>query len=158
MLTAGRIVLWTALAVWLGALVLLSFVVAPTVFQVLPRPEAATLMRALFPRYYALGAGAGVLAAGAAFVLWRATRAGAWAAVTLMLALMLGATLYARQVVLPETEALRPALVAPAGADPAARARFDRLHARAVWLNGGVLLLGVASVGVAAASLRLGRD
>ncbi len=67
---------------------------------------------------------------------------------------MLAATLYAGRVVHPRAQALRPRLH-EAVVDPEVRQAFDRLHRRAVRLNGGVLVLGIASVCVAATSFTL---
>jgi hypothetical protein len=142
--------LWLALVVWVGAVVFLSAVVAPTVFTALPRETAGQVMSALFPPYYAVGAGAGVLAVGAAVVLWRRTARPAWALVAAAVGLMLAATLVGGWVVQPRAAALRPALRAePVAAET--RVEFDRLHRLAVVLNAAVLLLGLATVGVAAA-------
>ena len=152
----AKVLFWLALIVWLGAIVLFSFVVAPGIFGALPRESAGQVVGALFPRYYALGALAGAVGLGAAVVLWRAAASPAWVAVSCMLALMLGATLYAGGIVEPRARALRPVLY-QANVDPGARAEFDRLHRLAVRLNAAVMLLGVASVCVAASSFELPR-
>jgi uncharacterized membrane protein len=148
---------WLALMVWVGEIVFFSFVVAPTVFGALPQESAGRVVGAIFPRYYALGAVAGTIALVAAIVLRSRTSATlAWTAIAIMLALMLAGTVYAGRVVQPRAQALRPLLLEEP-VDPATRAEFDRLHRLAVQLNGGVLLLGVASACVAAASLQLPR-
>lgn len=147
MIATARVALWLALAVWVGAVVFLSFVVAPTIFRTLPSATAGQVMGALFPSYYAVGAVAGVVALAATLVLWRSGRAGA--PLVVLVALMLGTTAYAGGVVQPRAAVLRPMLHTP---DPAegVREEFDRLHRLAVGLNAGVLLLGLASIVVAA--------
>ncbi len=40
---------------WLGTIVFFSFIIAPQVFKVLPRFEAAKLQNHLFPFYYSVG-------------------------------------------------------------------------------------------------------
>ncbi|HEY2388628.1 MAG TPA: DUF4149 domain-containing protein [Candidatus Binatia bacterium] len=148
-------VFWLALVVWLGEVVFFSFVVAPSVFGALPSETAGQVVGAIFPRYYALGAGAGALALAAALGLRAEAAARApWSAVCVMLVLMLAATVYAGRVVHPQAQALRPGLH-EATVDPAVKERFDRLHRRAVQLNGAVLLLGVATVCVAASTFTL---
>jgi uncharacterized membrane protein len=152
-----KAIFWLALVVWLGEVVFFSFVVAPSVFGAVPQETAGQVIGAIFPRYYALGAVAGAAALASALVLRGGTSAtGAWSVVVVMLALMLAATLYAGRGIQPRAQALRSRLHETT-VDPAVRAEFDRLHRRAVQLNGGVLLLGIATVCVAAASLQLPR-
>jgi hypothetical protein len=146
----ARAAFWLALVVWVGEVVFLSMVVAPVLFGSLPRSAAGDAMAALFPAYYAVATVSGVLAVTCAIVLWRASGgAPLWRAVVVMLAVMLVATVYAGGVVHPRAQALRSAMRDDAtGAE--SRAAFDRLHRRAVQLNAVVLLLGIASVCVAA--------
>ena len=67
----------------------------------------------------------------------------AWLGVTaLLVAGMLGATLYAGVLIQPRAAELRPQLHDPA-APPSAKDEFDRLHHLAVTLNGVVLVGGV---------------
>lgn len=151
----AKVLFWLALGCWVGGIVAVSFLVAPVVFQVVPRPTAGTLMSSLFPLYYKAAVVIGVVALGSALVLWRAAgRAAAWRAIVVMLAVMLAATTYAGAVVQPAAHALRPALQRDDVA-PEVRARFARLHGRAMQLNVLVLVLGVATVAVAASSLRV---
>jgi hypothetical protein len=152
--SVALVCLWLALVVWVGEVVFLSLVAAPGLFAALPRETAGQAVGALFPAYYAIGAAAGAVAVGAAAWLWRgAPRSARWGALTIMLGLMLAATLYAGAVVHPRARALRPAL--HAAAEGGARAEFERLHRLAVSLNVGVLLLGLASVCIGASGLRL---
>jgi hypothetical protein len=124
------------------------------VFGALPQESAGQVVGVLFPRYYVFGTVATSVALVSAVVLWRAASGKAWAAVTIMLVLMLGATLYAGRVVQPRAQALRSALHQPT-VDAEVRSEFDRLHRLAVQLNAAALLLGIASVCVAAASFEL---
>ena len=59
-----RLVFCLAIAVWLGAIVCLSFVVAPIAHGQFPTPEARRFLRPLFPRYYRLGTLCGLIALG----------------------------------------------------------------------------------------------
>ncbi|MBI3768970.1 MAG: DUF4149 domain-containing protein [Deltaproteobacteria bacterium] len=154
----AKAVFWLALVVWLGEIVFFSFIVAPSVFGALPQEIAGQVVGVIFPRYYGVGTVAGAIALVAALMLRSGTSATRpWSAVVLMLALMVAATLYAGRVIQPRTQALRPQ-IHEATVDPAVRAEFDRLHRLAVQLNGAVLLLGIATVCVAATSLRLPRS
>jgi hypothetical protein len=150
-----KVLFWLAMGCWVGGIVAVSFLVAPVVFEVVPRATAGTVMGALFPLYYKLAVVAGVIALASALALWRASAgSGAWKAIVVMLAVMLAATTYAGAVVQPAAHALRPALQRD-DVTPDVRARFARLHGRAMQLNVLVLVLGLATVGVAASSLRL---
>ena len=48
-------------SIWFGAMVFLSVVLAPIVFNVLTEHGASRLLRALFPRYYQLGIACGIV-------------------------------------------------------------------------------------------------
>ncbi len=144
-----------ALALWIGTVVCVSFVVAPVVFQTAPRETAGLVMGSVFVVYYWVTALLGVVALGAALVLWRRSHgAGSWRATVVLLAVMLCATTYAGAVVNPRARALRPALHHEP-LDPERVATFQRLHRRAVALNGLVLVLGLGALGLSATMLRL---
>jgi hypothetical protein len=155
MLPLAKVLHQLAVALWVGAVVVVSFVVAPAVFRALPSETAGTVMGHVFPLYYAFTSGAGLVALLSAWWLRRRTNGvGVPTAVVAMLAVMLAATVYAGTVVSPRARTLRPALHADP-VDPAVRAEFDALHRRAVQLNGLVLLLGLATIASAARSARL---
>lgn len=156
MRTTAIIFLTLALGLWVGALVFVSFVVAPAVFGAVPSETAGTVMGAIFPRYYAFTIGVGIVALLAALPLRGAARGSQWSAIVGMMVVMLAATTYAGVVVSPRARAIRPALHQEP-VDPALRAEFDALHRRAVQLNGLVLLLGLGAMGVSAVAFR-GRD
>jgi len=138
-------------AVWLGAIVFMSFLVAPAVFRTLPRAEAGQVVGAIFPGYYVLGAACGVLVvACAGGLLWSGAARGPWLAGTALAATMLAVTLYAGGVVQPRAAALRAEIHAP-DPPPTAAADFKRLHAQAMVLN-VVVLAGAVGLSVLAAS------
>jgi uncharacterized protein DUF4149 len=150
----AKIVFQLALSLWVGALVTVSFLVAPAVFRAIPAETAGTVMGQIFPLYYGFNVATGVLALAAGVWLWlRGTGARLWRIVVPTLVLMLVATSYAGGIVSPRARELRPALHREP-VDPAVRAEFDRLHRRAVQLNGLVLLLGLATLVVSARALR----
>lgn len=130
-----QIVELLAMAVWMGGIVFFSFVTAPVLARVLDAEGFARVVRTLFPRYYLLGAVCGAALLGVAV-----TRGALWvwndpavAAVALFAVLTL-AQVGARQWLTPAINAARDAGVA-------GKAKFDRLHALSVRLNGLVLLL-----------------
>ena len=143
-----------ALSLWVGALVTVSFLVAPAVFRAVPSETAGTVMGQIFPLYYGFTLAVGLIALAAAAALWRRMPGtGVWRAVVPMLLVMLLATGWAGIVVSPRARELRPELHREP-VDPAVRAEFDALHRRAVQLNGLVLVLGVASAVVTALGVR----
>jgi len=143
-----------ALVVWIGAIVFFSFAVAPTVFQVLPREQAGNLTSAVFPIYYAMGSGCGVVLLLSCLWLRRsATSRRLWGVNAVLVAVMLAVNVYTATVVQPRAAELRPQLHV---ADPPASAKeeFARLHQLAVALNVAVLLGGLGVGGITAAALR----
>ncbi len=152
--TLAKTTFQLALSLWVGALVTVSFLVAPAVFRVLPSAAAGTVMGQIFPLYYGFTGVVGMVAVAAASWMWRrAAGARVWRVIVPMLVIMLAATAYAGLVVSPRARDLRPLLHHEA-VDPAVRSEFDTLHHRAVRLNGLVLLLGIVSVVVTAATVR----
>jgi hypothetical protein len=129
-----------ALSGWVGSILFFSFGVAPVIFRVLGAEPAARFVRALFPRYYAWGATSGAVALPAylgvplAFPEYRGPWVGLQALVIVAGILIM---FYAGNT-------LTPAINAARDAGPPQQARFERLHRRSVWLNGVVLVLGLA--------------
>lgn len=143
-----------AVAVWLGTTVFVSLFAAPAVFRSFPVEEAGRVMSALFPDYYRVGYGCGLVLLVASAVCWRAGSAGAgrWGIATGVAALMLAAVLYAGIVIQPRAHAARSQLhEAPVAAN--IKAEFDRLHRRSVQLNGFVLLGNLVLASIAASRL-----
>ncbi len=139
-----------ALVIWIGGVVFFSFFTAPALFSALPREMAGRATAAIFPRYYMMGGiCGGVALLTCAFLAMR--RGGlqrlALAEMLLLIA-MIGLTLYAGGVILPEAASLRPILNShPPSEDlEAARSRFTVLHGRSVAMNGLVLLLGAGVI------------
>lgn len=130
-----------ALTAWVGSVLFLSFGVAPIIFTALGPESAGKFVRALFPRYYQWGVISGAVALPAAMAVPLAfpdDLRGPWVGVQ-ALAIIVGIliTLYAGNVLTPQINAARDA-------GPEGQARFERLHQRSVWLNGLVLVLGLA--------------
>jgi hypothetical protein len=124
-----------AVVLWMGGIVFFSFFTAPVLARELDAAGFARVVRALFPRYYALGAvcGAalcGVAVARGALWVWN----GPAVAAAGLFALLTLTQIAARQW-------LPPAINAARDAGDAGKARFDRLHALSVRLNALVLLL-----------------
>ena len=136
---ALRYVYVLALAVWLGGMVVLGAVVAPTTFQVLQANEPTTgrllggvVFGVILSRfhYVAYGAGAAALVTLAAMALL-GPRPVAFAVRSTIVALMLLIALYSGLVVLREVATIQQevgGLPSSLRAGDARRVRFDELH------------------------------
>jgi uncharacterized membrane protein len=141
-----------AWAVWVGAIIFFSFVVAPTAFRALEVEHAGKFMRVIFPRYYLTGILCGLLGLCSGGTLI-ATRFWPWQAGSTVLVLLLGMVViaaWARQRLVPRLNSLRDeAHEARLSDDQEAReevlARWQRLHRLSVRLNLLALLLGLAT-------------
>ncbi|HEV8716090.1 MAG TPA: DUF4149 domain-containing protein [Candidatus Binatia bacterium] len=116
-----------AVGVWLGAMVFFASVVAPTVFGSLEPQLAGHMIRRVFPRYYLFGL---ICLSIASLTSVFRPNASLW--VTVACVLMLGATWYARQVLMPQVNAARDAMLAR---NETHSPEFERLHKRSVQLN-----------------------
>ena len=130
-----------ATAVWIGAIVFQSAIVAPAVFATLNETAARAFLRTLFPRFFRFGLVCGALML-ASLVLagtvagWSATTAGLAAGALLMT--LLGAT----------SLALVPRINAARDAGPDGATRFKRLHRASVLSTLAVLAIGIALIAV----------
>lgn len=134
--TVARILVDGALAAWFGTMAFFSFVAAPRAFAVLGRETAGSYVNEVFPQYYVLGVGLGVLG------LLGSLGVGVLQAFALPVWVALAATAvatlahaYARWSLIPKMEA--------AGEDA-----FEQYHGRSVQLN-GLAMLAVAVAFVA---------
>lgn len=126
-----RLVANLALGLWLGAMVFFSFVAAPRVFAVLDGEDAGRVVDDIFPRYYAVGQGLGVVALLAGLATGLLHQFDAFLLVFfLTVTVATTATVYARWVLIPKMDA--------AGDDG-----FAQYHTQSVVLN-AVSILGVA--------------
>jgi uncharacterized membrane protein len=150
MIGATKCVYLLTLAVWIGSIVFLSLIVAPTVFRQLSSGDAAKFMRALFPRYYLLGI---VCAATGIVFVALLIAEGQFARVPAIVSLLLlfGMALvngWLRFVVAPRLNLLRQqrdaATEAEQKADAAQEKEWRKLHALSVRCNVGVLAAGCA--------------
>ena len=135
-----------ALGLWLGAMGFFAFVVAPAAFSTLDREAAGRFVSAVFPKYYAVGFGLGLVALASLVVrvLGRGVRPLDWVPIGLLV-LMLTLTLFAGAVVLPAAHAAREAMRATGG-DPATAVSFSRLHRLSSVLNVVVMLAGIGTL------------
>jgi uncharacterized membrane protein len=136
---ALRYVYVLALAVWLGGMVVLGAVVAPTTFEVLQASEPATgrllggaVFGAILSRFHYVAYGAGILTLLALTAMaLLGPRPVAFAVRWSIVALMLLVALYSGLVVLRGVDALQQevgGLPSSLPAGDARRVRFDELH------------------------------
>jgi uncharacterized membrane protein len=151
---AFQFLLVLALSLWVGSLLFFSIIVTPGIFTTLDRPAAGKLLAELFPRYYRTGAMCGAAALLVLMLLFlfdSGSRSLRFLQLILVL-LMLSATLYAGWILQPRIHQMRQERLraAPPGQHEDAEARFQKLHARSVRVNTGVIALGVAGLGTLA--------
>jgi uncharacterized membrane protein len=136
---ALRYVYVLALVIWLGGMVVLGALVAPTTFQVLEATEpvagralAGDVFGATIARFhYVAYAAAGVLLLTLAGMALLGPRPPGFAIRTALVALMLGVALYSGLTVLGQMDALQQQAGGAAARLPptdARRIRFDELH------------------------------
>ena len=141
------------IAVLVGKVVLLSFVVAPVLARTLDPEHFGTVVRRLFPAYYLVGiaaAAVGLIAVGAMGIIRGVSQtivvsAGLWCVV-------LASEAYCRIWLTPQSNVMRDRLKEQeeqGSVDPGLRASWNRLHQRSVSLNTVVLIAGLILLGLA---------
>jgi uncharacterized membrane protein len=140
-----------ALITWIGGIIFFSFVLAPTVFSVLPTRElSGNVVNPSLSRLHWMG-----IACGLVFLLcsllhnrMQHARFRAVSGVHILAVLMLALTLISLFVITPRMAALRKDMgvidnISPS--DPR-RVEFNRLHVWSTRSEGGVFFLGLAVV------------
>jgi len=153
-----RYLMLLSLIVWLGGLIFFSFVVAPTAFSVLPTRHLAGLVvsRSLTALHW-IGIVSGIVFLTTS-MLYSRLHAGSTQPLAprhILLYIMLGLSLISQVVISPRMATLRasmPDTNSVATTDPV-RVQFNALHAWSTRLEGGVLLLGLVVVYLAAQQL-----
>lgn len=148
----SRMLMLLALILWIGGLVFFSFVVAPTLFMVLPSTTLAgnVVSRSLAALHW-IGIISGIVFLVCSLLYKRVkfVQLKPLMLVNVLVLIMLALTLVSQFAITPRIHELR-AQLPPAGAPDAVRIEFDRLHAWSTRLEGGVLVLGVVVVGLTA--------
>jgi hypothetical protein len=139
-----------AAAILVGKVVLLSFVVAPTLAKNLEREPFGKVVRQLFPAYYVLGmamAVVGLLAVGGTMAFRGGSLSLLFAGGIWLIVLI--AESYCHSPLTPESNAMRDQLKEQeqrGAVDPELQASWNRLHQRSVYLNSLVLLAGLCLI------------
>lgn len=143
MTTISLIIAAIAIAVWTGAIVLQSAVVAPSVFRTLDEQLAGAFLRALFPPFFRVGMTCGAVAT---IALVPAAALTGWPRP--LLVIVAGGILVWLLAAL--SLKLVPAINAARDAGEAREQRFRRLHGVSVVLTVLGLLIGLTTLGVIA--------
>ena len=130
-----RLLFCLAIAIWLGSVVCVSFIVAPVAHGNFPTAEARRFLRPLFPRYYRLGALCGFVALGVVLLGRAGLSQEELARLTVPVAIAMVASLIGGEWILPRLRDLD-------GEDE----RFARLHQVSAMLNTTTLAALVLAV------------
>jgi hypothetical protein len=153
-----RFLMLLSLVVWLGGLIFFAFVVAPTVFSVLPtRHLAGNVVARSLGALHWMGIIAGIVFLISSMVYSRLTSGAAhpFTARHTLLCLMLVLTLISQFGITPRMAALRASMgeIDQVALNDPARLQFDALHVWSTRLESGVLLLGLAVIYLTARQL-----
>lgn len=136
-----------ALIVWIGGIIFFAFVLAPTLFTVLPSTQlAGEVVAPTLTKLHWMGLVCGVvfLLSSLLYNRRRYGRLKLFTATHLFVVLMLVLTAISQFSITPRMRQLR---AGPLSMDTlSARAEFDRLHAWSTRCEGGVLFLGLVVV------------
>ncbi len=143
-----RFLMLLSLVVWIGGLIFFSFVLAPTVFAVLPtRQLAGSVVSRSLNIMHAMALGCGVVFAVTSMLDGRITNGFAepFALRHLIVYAMLALTLVSMFAISPRMLALRNQMdpIDAVPHDDARRVEFNRLHHWSTRLEGSVLVLGL---------------
>jgi len=153
-----RYLMFLALVVWLGGLIFFAFVLAPTVFTVLPtRHLAGNVVARSLSSLHWIGIVSGIVFLVCSMLynhLAKGTH-GLFAARHVLIVLMLVLTLISQFSIMPRMDTLRASIGEIDAVPPSnpARMQFDALHVWSTRIEGGVLLLGLVAVYITASSL-----
>jgi uncharacterized membrane protein len=142
-----RTIEFLALSVWVGSIVLLSFVVAPAAFSVATRDQAGAVVGLVLARMHWMGVGAGC-----AFLLARMMRMRSVAALAapaaLAVILMVALALVSQVGVSRRMARLRAEMgsIEKTPVESPLRVEFNSLHKWSVRLEGAVLVAGIAAI------------
>ncbi len=157
-MTILRFLMLLSLIVWIGGIIFLSFVEAPTAFSVAPtRHVAGTLVGHSLSILHWMGLFSGVVFLGCSMLLSSLTTDSAqpFAVRHILVLAMLLLTVVSQFGISPKMATLRASFgdIDSVPADNPERVRFDALHHWSVRLEVAVLALGIATVFCTARSL-----
>ncbi len=139
------------LIVWIGGIIFFAFVLAPTVFTVLPSNElAGNVVNPSLTRLHWMGVTAGIIFLLCSLLHNRLKHAQLriFSASHVLLVIMLVLTLISQLSVIPRMESLRNSMgvIDNVSSSDTRRVEFNHLHVWSTELEGGVLFLGLGVV------------
>jgi hypothetical protein len=154
-----RYLMLLSLVVWLGGLVFFSFVLAPTVFAVLPtRHLAGNVVSRSLTALHWMGIVSGLVFLVSSMIYARLTSGSAYpfAGRHVVLYLMLALTLISQFGISPKMATLRASMgeIDTVALNDPARVQFDALHVWSTRLEGSVFFLGLALAYLTAQALK----
>lgn len=154
-----RYLMLLSLVVWLGGLIFFSFVLAPTVFTVLPtRHLAGNVVSRSLTALHWMGIVSGIVFLVCSMIYARLSSGSArlFAGRHVLLYLMLALTLISQFGISPKMGTLRASMgeIDTIALNDPARVQFDALHVWSTRLEGSVFFLGLALVYVTAQALK----
>ncbi len=135
-----------ALIVWIGGMIFFAFVLAPTLFSVLPTTKlAGDVVNATLTKLHWMGLVSGVvfLICSLLYNWQKHVQLRPFMVSHVFVVLMLAFTMISQFGITPRMRELRSS---PVIMDSVSRAEFDSLHASSTRLEGGVLFLGLGVV------------
>jgi uncharacterized membrane protein len=165
-----RMLMLLALVVWVGGIIFFAFVVAPSLFSMLPTPEmAGDVVRRdlIFLHLMGIASALVFLTCSLIYSRVKSGRLKPFALANLLVVLMLVLTLILQFRIMPRMDTFRRTIHATHDsasasylaeqlsmtkeqAQATAQGEFDRLHQWSTRLEGGVLVLGIVVVGLTA--------
>lgn len=152
-----RYLMLLALIVWIGGLIFFAFVLAPTVFTVLPtRHLAGNVVARSLSALHWMGLISGIvfLVSSIAYSQMSKGAARVFAGRNVLIVFMLLLTIISQFGIMPKMDTLRASIgeIDSVPIDNAVRMQFDALHVWFTRVEGGVLLLGLVVAYLTAAS------
>jgi hypothetical protein len=145
-----RTVMLLAFIAWVGGIIFFAFVLAPTLFTVLPAQLAGNVVSPSLTKLHWMGlvAGAVFLVCSLAYNRAKHGQLRLFGASQTMILVMLILTAISQFVITPRMRELRTHMepIDSLGEHWTHRAEFDRLHQWSTRIEGGVLLLGLVVV------------
>ncbi|HJT54667.1 MAG TPA: DUF4149 domain-containing protein [Candidatus Angelobacter sp.] len=146
-----RALMLLCLIVWIGGIIFFAFVLAPTVFTVLPSNElAGNVVNPSLKALHWMGVTAGIvfLVCSLLYNRMKHAQSRAFSASHILVLIMLLFTLTSQLSVIPRMQSLRSSMGVIDNVSPSdtRRIEFNRLHVWSTELESGVLLLGLGVV------------
>ena len=139
-----------ALIVWIGGIIFFAFVLAPTLFSVLPTTKlAGDVVNATLGKLHWMGLISGVvfLTSSLGYNWQKHVQLRPFALSHVFVVLILVSTAYSQFGITPRMRELRTEMQSVDNlSSDGRRTEFDRLHARSTRVEGGVLFLGLGLV------------